>query len=501
MILTGLVLGALLGIVMQRGRFCVTGMLRDVFLQRSWRTFTALLVVISVHAIGLAALTSLGVISPDYPSFMPLAVVVGGFMFGVGIILAGGCASGTWYRSGEGLVGSWIALAMYALSASAMKTGVLKDVNSGMKQWVTGLTTIPDALGVSPWLFVIVLAAVTGVMVRHFLNREKNTVKPARLNGRPAWKKPLHVYTAGALVGLIGVIAWPLSAATGRNDGLGITTPTANLLNFLVTGADGKLDWGVMLVLGILVGSFIAAKSTGEFRVRVPDARTTVRSIGGGLLMGVGAALAGGCTVGNGMVQTSLFTFQGWIALLFIALGVGAATRIWLKPTVTQPEQGTSGGTYSTAESLDHTVDVTAPDDNSIDAAPTARPFATDTAAHDAAPTAGAPRTSGADVFSGRSAAPTALMVRNPGAAASSKLKDLGDGYWALDSLGAVCPFPLIEAKDVMKTLQSGDHLVIDFDCTQATEAIPQWAATDGHEVTDFVEKGDASWQITLRKG
>ena len=500
MILTGLVLGALLGIVMQRGRFCVTGMLRDIFLQRSWRTFTALLVVITVHAVGLAALTSLGVISPDYPSFMPLAVVVGGFMFGVGIILAGGCASGTWYRSGEGLVGSWIALAMYALSASAMKTGVLKDVNSGMKQWDTGLTTIPDALGVSPWLFVIVLAAVTGVMVRHFLNREKNTVKPARLNARPAWKKPLHVYTAGALVGLIGVIAWPLSAATGRNDGLGITTPTANLLNFLVTGADKKLDWGVMLVLGILVGSFIAAKSTGEFRVRVPDARTTVRSIGGGLLMGVGAALAGGCTVGNGMVQTSLFTFQGWIALLFIALGVGAATKIWLKPTVAQPATG-ADGTYSTAESLDHTVDASAPDDNSIDAAPTARPLATDTAAHDAAPTAGAPRTSGADVFSGLSAAPTALMVRNPGAAASSKLKDLGDGYWALDSLGAVCPFPLIEAKDVMQTLQSGDHLVIDFDCTQATEAIPQWAATDGHEVTDFVEKGDASWQITLRKG
>lgn len=484
MILTGLVIGALLGIVMQRGRFCVTGMLRDIFLQKSWRTFAALLVVISVHAIGLTALTSAGVISPNYPSFAPLAVIVGGFMFGIGIILAGGCASGTWYRSGEGLVGSWIALAMYALSASAMKTGVLKGFNSGMKQWDTGLTTIPSALGVSPWLFVIVLAAVTGVMVRHFLNREKNTVKPARLNGRPAWKKPLHVYTAGALVGLLGVIAWPLSAATGRNDGLGITTPTANLLNFLVTGADGKLDWGVMLVLGILVGSFIAAKSTGEFRVRVPDATTTVRSIAGGLLMGVGAALAGGCTVGNGMVQTSLFTFQGWIALLFIALGVAVATRIWLKPTVTQPATG-EDGTYSTAQSLDHTVGATAPDDNSIDAAPTA----------------GAPRTSGANVFSGFAAAPAALMVKDPAGAPSKKLTGLGDGYYALDSLGAVCPFPLIEAKDVMQTLQAGEHLVIDFDCTQATEAIPQWAATDGHEVTDFVEKGDASWQITLKKG
>ena len=77
-----------------------------------------------------------------------------------------------------------------------------------------------------------------------------------------------------------------------------------------MTGDDGFIDWGVLLVLGLLVGAFIAAKSTGEFRVRIPDATTTVRSVAGGLLMGIGATLAGGCTVGNGMVQTSLFSFR-----------------------------------------------------------------------------------------------------------------------------------------------------------------------------------------------
>ena len=70
-----------------------------------------------------------------------------------------------------------------------------------------------------------------------------------------------------------------------------------------------------------------------------------------------------------------------------------------------------------------------------------------------------------------------------------------------LETGGEVCPFPLIEAKDVMKTLQSGDHLVIDFDCTQATDAIPQWCATDGHAVTDFRATGEASWTITVKKG
>lgn len=495
MILTGLVVGALLGIVMQRGRFCVTGMLRDIFLQRSWRTFVALLIVISVHAVGLAALTSAGVITPDYTTFAPAAVIVGGFLFGVGIILAGGCASGTWYRSGEGLVGSWVALAMYALSAAAMKGGALGGLTTWMKEWDTGWTTVPAALGISPWIFAIALAVLTGLLVRHFLRREANTPKPARLNNRAAWKRPLHVYTAGALVGILGVIAWPLSAATGRNDGLGITSPSANLTKFITTGATEKVDWGVMLVLGLLVGSFIAAKATGEFRVRVADAKTTVRSIGGGILMGVGAALAGGCTVGNGMVQTSLFSFQGWIALLFIALGVGAATKLWLKPTTARPAAAAQASdateTYSTAESLDHTVSGDTPFGNSVAAAPSR-----DTGS---AGTAAPSQTAAATGFNGFAAAPTALMVKDP--APSKKLKDLGDGYYALDSLGAVCPFPLIEAKDVMKTLRSGDHLVIDFDCTQATEAIPQWAATDGHEVTDFTEKGDASWQITLKKG
>ena len=93
MILSGLAVGAVLGIVMQRGRFCVTGMLRDIFLQKTWRTTVALFIVISVHALGIAALTSLGVITPSYGNFATVAVIVGGFIFGLGIILAGGCAS------------------------------------------------------------------------------------------------------------------------------------------------------------------------------------------------------------------------------------------------------------------------------------------------------------------------------------------------------------------------------------------------------------------------
>ena len=52
-------------------------------------------------------------------------------------------------------------------------------------------------------------------------------------------------------------------------------------------------------------------KGSGEFRVRVPSAQIATRSVVGGALMGIGAALAGGCTIGNAMVETAQFTYQG----------------------------------------------------------------------------------------------------------------------------------------------------------------------------------------------
>ncbi|MEN3929906.1 sulfurtransferase TusA family protein [Microvirga sp. W0021] len=69
-----------------------------------------------------------------------------------------------------------------------------------------------------------------------------------------------------------------------------------------------------------------------------------------------------------------------------------------------------------------------------------------------------------------------------------------------LDVVNQVCPFPLIEAKEKMADLQSGDELLIEFDCTQATESLPRWAAEEGYKVTDFQQIDDASWSITIQK-
>ena len=69
-----------------------------------------------------------------------------------------------------------------------------------------------------------------------------------------------------------------------------------------------------------------------------------------------------------------------------------------------------------------------------------------------------------------------------------------------LDVMGQVCPFPLVEAKEKVETIEVNDELVINFDCTQATESIPRWAAEEGLKINNFEQIGNAEWTITLQK-
>ena len=334
MIFTGLALGIALGFVFQRGRFCVTGALRDVWLSGSTRWLTAFGLAIAVQAIIVHTLLGGGLIQAGVPQIAWVGVAAGSFLFGIGIVLAGGCATGTYYRSGEGLIGSWIALIFYALFAAVMKFGALKPLNDAARADKSELTTIHGSLGISPWILIAVLVAVVAWGITKQRNQRVATIAPtSRRTGLShlLFEKPWNPYVSAVIVGALAALAYPLSNATGRNAGLGITTPSANIVDYLATGNVERIDWGVLFVLGLIPGSYIAAKLSGEFRLRAPDARTAVRAIGGGSLMGIGAAIAGGCTIGNALVQTALFGYQGWLAFLFTFLGVGVAARFFIQ--------------------------------------------------------------------------------------------------------------------------------------------------------------------------
>ncbi|MEX3611077.1 YeeE/YedE family protein [Rothia sp. LK2588] len=339
MLISGLLVGLLLGFVMQRGRFCVTGAFRDIWVAKSTWWLGAFIVAIAVQAVGVAALNAAGVIqvSEAVSQFAPVGTVIGAFVFGFGIVLAGGCATGTYYRAGEGLVGSWFALIFYALFASIFKYGALAETTGFMRHYgVTENATIYETLGVSMWVPVVALALIAGFWAYRNLSKPKLPMAqlPAEKKGLAhlLTEKSWNPYATAVVVGIIAMLAFPASWATGRQGGLGITTPSANAVQYLGTGDAKFVDWGVLLVGGILLGSYIAAKASGEFKVRVPDAKTIMRSGVGGALMGWGAAWAGGCSIGNGLVETALFSWQGWVALVAMILGTGAAAYLFVIP-------------------------------------------------------------------------------------------------------------------------------------------------------------------------
>ena len=185
MVLTGLLVGAALGFAMQRGRFCVTGAFREVWIGGKTRWLTAFLIVIAIQSIGIYTLQALGVIDLS-PGPMPLvATVVGGFLFGYAIVLAGGCATGTYYRSAEGLVGSWIALVAYAGFAAFMKYGPLAGTTAWLRSTtVTENATLYETLGISPWWLVAALTLGVGALTVHHLRADAARPKLATLPPR-----------------------------------------------------------------------------------------------------------------------------------------------------------------------------------------------------------------------------------------------------------------------------------------------------------------------------
>ena len=108
-------------------------------------------------------LDAFGVISLEASTFPWLGTIIGGFIFGFAIVLAGGCATGTYYRAGEGLVGSWLALIFYMIGATVFRVGPLSGTTDGIRSIETQNGSFQEALGVSPWIFVAILVAVVAV--------------------------------------------------------------------------------------------------------------------------------------------------------------------------------------------------------------------------------------------------------------------------------------------------------------------------------------------------
>ncbi|MGX2951012.1 YeeE/YedE family protein [Ursidibacter sp. B-7004-1] len=326
--LSGLIIGLLLGFLLQRGQFCFVSGFRNLYTKRDITFLTALLITISIQSVGFFFLADLEQITLPNTQLPLNATILGAFIFGIGMVLSNCCASGGWFRTGEGAMGSLVALVCFSITMAATQTGALKHWISPLLLETVALDNIYLTLQISPWYLVALLLCITFTLVIVHFRQAKTTQETQQaVSFQLLFAKTWHPFLTAVFIGLLGIVAWVFSAETGRNYGFSVAVPSANVIQYIVIGQQRYLNWGSYFVLGILLGSFLTAKLSGSFELRMPDAQEVIRRILGGITMGIGAALAGGCTITNSLVSTAYFSWQGWLATLMFILGSWFATK------------------------------------------------------------------------------------------------------------------------------------------------------------------------------
>ncbi|HSE95713.1 MAG TPA: YeeE/YedE family protein [Methylomirabilota bacterium] len=318
MIGTALAAGLTFGYCAQRGGFCLTRALSnwtlmgDAGLLRAY-ALALLVAVIGVHLLQLGVAEEIPV-----RSFRWLANVLGGLIFGVGMILGGGCAGSSWYRLGEGALGAWVVLLGFAMGATATSVGLLAPLRQRLGAWELTIgeraPTLTSALGLNPWLVIAGLAVPVGIWLW------RGEVEPE--HGK--WRWPV----TGLAVGAVVTAGWFLSLLGGSPTGITFAGNTGHLLTYPLVRYPGRITWSMVLLAGVVAGAALAARRSGQFGWKPVPGFTGVKLFTGGLTMGVGALLADGCNITQGLTNSATLALGSLTAFAAMLAGGWLTIRL-----------------------------------------------------------------------------------------------------------------------------------------------------------------------------
>jgi len=340
--------GAALGAVLQRSRLCFASAFRDFIVLRDRRAAMGVVAALAMGTLGYAVL--LGAQLPDPSRYLPdtahiapasPVVLLGGLAFGVGMVLAGGCISGHLYRLGEGSLVSPVALLAcipgFWLAFSLWNFFYVKSVATSPVIWFPAKLDYGGALALQ--------LAVIGGLAALLFRKGAAVPGPARgpTNLQEVLREPWPTWAGGAAVGIIGTFAYLWNYPLGVTAEIGRVARRMGLaLGFLparLEGLDrlagcraiasdrGMTESGIFIV-ALVAGSLASALLSGEFRIRTGRPRTYALAAAGGVLLGFGAMISLGCTVGTMLSGIMAFSLHGWMFLAGLAGGAWAGTAL-----------------------------------------------------------------------------------------------------------------------------------------------------------------------------
>ena len=318
-ILLALAAGTVLGYLFERGDFCFHSTLRGlVRLPRQLNLVRAYLMTLLIAIPLVQGMIALGWIAPWVAPWAWQANLVGGLIFGAGMVIAATCITGIFYKLGHGMLGTLVGLVTWSLGDLLTWRGPLNPLRTALNQnpVVTGgePTTILNVLGSSLGLGMLVLLLAAAAV---FLWRSP----------RPRQGDYWSWLPLGLSVGLFTSLAWLLARAGGANYTFGTSRVPTMLYETLSGATDPGNLWIPVALIALLPGSFIAARRAGTFWARGESSGRYTQLAAGGLLMGIGAGISGGCNLGHSLVGVPLLSLGSITTTLAMLLGVYLTDR------------------------------------------------------------------------------------------------------------------------------------------------------------------------------
>ncbi|MBN2905130.1 MAG: YeeE/YedE family protein [Rhodobacteraceae bacterium] len=321
----GLITGMIFGVAAQRSSFCLRAATIEFARGHLGPKVAVWLLCFSTALVWVQAADLTGLMRSEDARMMAVpgswsGAIIGGLIFGVGMVLARGCPGRLLVLAATGNLRSVVSGLIFAVLAQMSLHGWLSPVRDDLAaMWITPggrNVNLIDAAGLpdfSGLLLGFVFAALALWMAKR---------------NRISFRKLFF----GAGVGFAVAVGWVLTFALSevsfepmQIESLTFTGPSANMLMFFLE-RPAILEFDVGLVPGVFLGSFLAALVTGDLRLQGFENEVNMRkAMIGAALMGFGGMLAGGCSIGAGVTGGSIFAGTMWAALFAMWIG-GMAT-------------------------------------------------------------------------------------------------------------------------------------------------------------------------------
>lgn len=327
--LAGLLCGVVLGVVARQYRFCTLTALErywyadDSVGLRSWILAAAVAIVSTQLALffGFIELEASFYLAPR---FSLLGSILGGILFGIGMALVGTCGFGALVRIGGGSLQSLVVVVGLGLAALSTQRGLLSIPRESFIEPLAlhldnaGSQSIPTLASVItglPLYWPTTIFIVVSLLVWVFKNR--------------SFRKEPGSILSGTVIGLCIAFGWyatyqlsQISYDPVQIESASFVLPPGQLVQSIITIAAPLPDYGVGMVIGVVIGALLVALKHGDIRWEAcDDARELGRHLGGALLMGVGGVLAAGCTIGQGVSAMSVLAVSAPLVFLSICFG------------------------------------------------------------------------------------------------------------------------------------------------------------------------------------